>query len=430
MSATFHPLDYFSFKNDVLMSEGVSLQALAEEHGTPLYVYSERGIQERYQAFKDTLQSISSLICYSVKANSNLSLLKLLKDWGSGFDIVSGGELLRLEQLKVPGEKIVFSGVGKTTSEMKQALLYDQNGILAFNMESLEEADTLHSVARSLQKEARICLRFNPSVNAKTHPYISTGLKTSKFGLEEKDILALLKKLPSLPHLRLQGLHVHIGSQITSLKPLEEAFTKTIGFLKKQKLKLPLLNLGGGLGVTYQKEKPPSIEQYGKLILKSIQGLDPKPRVLIEPGRSMVANAGVLLTQILYRKHKGKKDFLIVDASMSELLRPALYGSFHEIVPVLKSSKGPFKTTDVAGPVCESTDVLARDRKLSQSLKAGDTLAILSCGAYGMSMASHYNSRPLPAEVLIHSSGKVARIRNPESLNQTLTRTEKDLVSL
>jgi diaminopimelate decarboxylase len=424
------PFTYFKYKKNGLEADGVSLARVADQTGTPVYVYSKSGFLEPLEKLRSGLATIDHLICFAVKSNSNVAILKMLGHAGSGMDIVSGGELYRAEAAQVDGTRIVFSGVGKTPGEIASALEYaDGQGIYSFNVESIPELEMINAVAKKLGKKARVALRFNPDVDAKTHPYISTGLKQNKFGMNRLEIIALLKKMKAGPtpyqNVVLRGIGIHIGSQLLSLSPLNDAFSKAWKLVAEIEDLLPgsleFIDLGGGVGVGYKKERPPSIENYCALILKHFARakqqrlLGRALRVLIEPGRIISGNSGVLVTEVLFRKTRRTKDFVIVDAAMNDLIRPSLYGSYHEIAPVnIKSSRSKTKKADVVGPVCETSDCFGEARVLPAELEQGDLLAILSSGAYGFSMASNYNSRPRPPEVLLHD-GKFSVIRNRES---------------
>ncbi len=417
------PLQFFKYSRGALQAENVPLESIARELGTPLYVYSANGFLTPFRELQEELIEFNHLICFALKSNSNLSILRLLAQEGSGMDLVSGGELYRAEMAGVRAENIVFSGVGKTAEEMKQGLAYQGTGIYSFNVESLQELTVLNQVAVSMNRRAPVALRFNPDVNAKTHPYISTGLKKNKFGISKAEVLEVIRSLDQMPGIHLKGISIHIGSQLLSLSPLDDAFGKLRELIDElqQHLKnrLEMLDLGGGLGITYKDEVPPSIPNYAKLIRKHFgKQLKQHPgmRILIEPGRSLSGNAGVLISKVLYRKKRRNKDFLIIDAAMNDLLRPALYESYHEIVPL---QQGPRKSknsakTSIVGPVCESADCFANDRDFSLQPDCGDFVAILSAGAYGFSMSSTYNSRPRPAEVLIQN-GEFKVIRKRET---------------
>lgn len=381
-----------------LMIEQLPLSHLAEKEGTPLYVYSRRFILEQWQAFDKAFAAIPHTICYAVKANSNLAILNLLAQQGSGFDIVSQGELERVLKAKGDPKKVVFSGIGKTVSAIRRAL---EVGIGAFNVESLPELERINTVAEELHCQAPIMLRVNPDVDAKTHPYISTGLKENKFGIPAQDIKQAYQLAQKLPHLRIEGVACHIGSQLLELAPFEEALEKMLDLiesLKKMGITLKTLDLGGGLGVTYRDEISPSIPDYARLLLQKLSGSSLK--LILEPGRAIVANAGILLARVEYLKTTPDKKFAILDAGMNDLLRPALYDAWHTILPVtpLNPEVTP-ELYDIVGPVCETADFLGKDRRLA--LKPNDLLAILSAGAYGFSMSSQYNSRPRAAEILV-----------------------------
>lgn len=395
-----------------LHCEDVALGKLAEQHGTPLYVYSAQMIRERYDAFDDAFRAVPHTICYSVKANSNLSILRLLAKKGCGFDVVSGGELERvLIANRKAVKKVVFSGVGKTREELSAAL---KAGIMLFNVESESEMWALAECAGRLRKTARMSLRVNPDVAAETHPYISTGLHKHKFGVPIRDARALYAEASGARYLKVCGVSFHIGSQITDAAPFGEAVTRVaelVGELRADGHHIDMIDAGGGLGIAYEKSNTADfsaqIAAYSRALTGPLRKLD--VRLLLEPGRAIIGPAGVLLTSVVYKKANNGKRFLIVDAAMNDLIRPALYGAYHEIVPVACSadSAGKTEVADVVGPVCETGDFFARDRELP-SVVEGDLLAILDAGAYGMVLASNYNTRPRPAEVLV--SGKAAKV--------------------
>ncbi|MCY1001396.1 diaminopimelate decarboxylase [Myxococcus sp. MISCRS1] len=390
-------MSFFTYRKGVLHAEGVPLPAIADAVGTPAYVYSTAALTGHFSAVVDAFGEARPLICYSVKANSNLSILRLFAGLGGGFDIVSGGELARVRQAGGEAAKTVFAGVGKTPEEMAAAL---DAGLLLFNVESAEELEALDAVGRRLGKKAPFALRVNPEVDARTHRYIATGLKTSKFGVPFEEAVALYERSRKMRGLKAFGLDCHIGSQLTQSSPVRAALTKVAGLyreLKARKHPLEYLDVGGGLGITYTDETPPSVAEYARVVLAATK--DTGARLVLEPGRSLVGNAGVLLTRVLYRKQTPAKRFAIVDAGMNDLLRPALYEAHHGFVPLVKR-RGKEVEVDVVGPVCESTDVLAQARSLVLP-QPGELYAFLSAGAYGMSMASNYNSRPRPAEVLV-----------------------------
>ena len=391
-------MNFFSYQGGTLCAEGVSLVEIARQFGTPVYVYSRAAIESGYREFSDACSGKDVLICYSVKANSNLAVLNLLARLGSGFDIVSGGELARVLAAGGSAARTVFSGVGKSEAEMRAAL---DAGVLCFNVESEAELDRLASLASSAGKIAPVSLRVNPDVDPKTHPYIATGLRESKFGIAYDDAVALYRRAAKLPGVRVTGIDVHIGSQITDVEPFVAALDKLLEFvdvLDATGVHLDHLDLGGGLGIRYRDEEPPALKDYLGRLFKSLGAR--KIRVLFEPGRSLVGNTGLLLTRVEYLKH-GPKNFVVVDAGMNDLIRPALYDAWHEVLPVVRR-EAPARRYDVVGPVCESADFIARDRTLA--VASGDLLAIMSAGAYGMTMSSNYNSRPRAPEVMVEGS--------------------------
>jgi diaminopimelate decarboxylase len=411
------PHDHFQYRSGSLAPEGVSLAKIAAAVGTPTYVYSADAFLSPLRELKRRLSRVDHTICYAMKSNSNLAIVRMLSDEGAGMDLVSGGELFRAEKAGVPGDRIVFSGVGKTAEEMESALAYeDGGGIYSFNVESVPELELLSAVARKNGKTAPVALRFNPDVNARTHPYISTGLKKNKFGIRRSEILEIAARIGKYPGIELRGLSVHIGSQLLSLAPLEQAFKHAKSLAEELGSILPrplqFLDLGGGIGITYLKEKSPALSDYCSLVLKHFT--KSPYRLLFEPGRVISGNSGVLLTRALYRKIRKERDFLILDAAMNDLMRPSLYGSYHEIVPVRKPRAAKRKKTDVVGPVCETGDCFASDRPLPAEIASGDLVAILSSGAYGFTMSSNYNSRVRPAEVLV-KEGDFKIIRERES---------------
>lgn len=391
-------MHYFNYINNELYCEEVPLKKLAEEFGTPLYVYSAKTIMRHYKAFDNSFASHKHLVCYSVKANSNTALLALLAKEGAGFDIVSGGELYRAIKAGANPGKIVFSGVGKTEEEIEMALAA---AILMFNVESEAELNIIDYVAERLNKKAPVSFRINPDVNPLTHPYISTGLKKNKFGVPYEKAVELYKKAKALKNIDVVGIDCHIGSQITQLSPFIEAVEKIkslIYEIESMGIEIKYIDLGGGLGISYKDEEPPHPNEYGEAILKHFEGLD--KTLIFEPGRVIVGNAGVMLTKVLYLKENVEKKFVIVDAAMNDLARPALYGSYHTVAPVVQSENAESITCDIVGPVCESTDYFAKDRTIAKPEK-GDLLCIMSAGAYGFSMSSNYNSRLRAAEVLV-----------------------------
>lgn len=397
--------DFFRYENHTLTCEKILLKDIAQKVGTPVYVYSKQGFLSNLEQLQNGLKGLDYQICFAMKSNSNLSILRLLTEAGAGMDVVSGGELFRALKANVPHNKIVFSGIGKSIQEIEAGLSYQGKGIYSFNIESIPELFVLNKAASEKNIIAPIALRFNPDVDAKTHPYISTGIKKNKFGLDRKEILKIISQLKKFPYLKLRGLSIHIGSQLLSLSPLCDAFKRLITLIDEINYPLEFLDLGGGLGVSYNYEKTIPVPDYCALIHKMFgkqSKFKGKIKIILEPGRQISANSGILLTKILYRKERRSQDFLIIDAAMSELIRPSLYGSYHEIIPIEENFRhDKTKKTTIVGSVCESADFLGKDRNLSVKLNTGDLLAVLSAGAYGFSMSSQYNSRPLIAEVLI-----------------------------
>jgi diaminopimelate decarboxylase len=383
-------------RQGTLHVESVPLNAIAEQFGTPCYVYSRAALTAAFQDYQAALVGRKSLVCYAVKANSNLAVLNVFARLGAGFDIVSGGELARVLAAGGDASKVVFSGVGKRPDEIHAAL---EAGIHCFNVESPAELDQLNAVAASLGKRAPISLRVNPNVDPKTHPYISTGLRTAKFGVAYEDAVALYRKAASLSNLQVKGIDCHIGSQLLDPAPAGEAAEKVLALvdaLAKEGIVVEHIDLGGGKGIRYSDETQLTAAEYLAPVLKVMAGR--KETLVFEPGRSLVGNAGLLLTKVEVLKHGEEKDFAVVDAAMNDLARPALYDAFHDIVPVLPR-EGATRSYEVVGPICESGDFLGHDRSLA--LEQGDLLAILSAGAYGMTMSSNYNTRPRAAEVMV-----------------------------
>ena len=391
-------MDYFNYQDDgQLWAEDVSLQALAEQHGTPLYVYSRATLERHWNAFDSAVGQHPHLVCYAVKANSNLGVLNALARLGSGFDIVSGGELERVIAAGGDAKKVVFSGVGKTPAEMKRALELD---IKCFNVESEPELERLNKVAGELGVVAPISLRINPDVDAKTHPYISTGLRDNKFGIAFDRAPAVYKFAQSLPNLNVQGIDCHIGSQLTDIEPFIDATDRLLALiddLKAQGINIRHLDVGGGLGVVYRDELPPQPSDYAKALLGRLENHQDL-ELIFEPGRAIAANAGILLTRVEFLKHTEHKNFAIIDAAMNDLMRPALYQAWQDIVPV-SPREGEAQTYDLVGPICETGDFLGKDRALV--LQEGDLLAVRSAGAYGFVMSSNYNTRTRAAEVMV-----------------------------
>ncbi|MFQ5488053.1 MAG: diaminopimelate decarboxylase [Gammaproteobacteria bacterium] len=390
-------MDHFSFRDDRLHAEGVSLETVAAAHGTPCYVYSRATIERHWHAFADVFAGHDHLICYAVKANSNLAVLNLLARLGSGFDIVSVGELERVIRAGGDPARVVFSGVAKSEAEIRRAL---EVGIHCFNVESLSELHRIERVASELGLRAPVSLRVNPDVDARTHPYIATGLRENKFGIDFRAAMAVYREAAGLSHLEVVGLDCHIGSQLTEMAPFVDALERLLGLvaqLREAGIALRHLDVGGGLGIRYRDEAPPLPADYARALLARLAGQGLK--LIMEPGRAIVGNAGVLLTRVEYLKHGAEKDFAIVDAGMNDLLRPALYGAWQEIVPVAPHHDVAPRRYDVVGPVCETGDFLGKDRELA--LREGDLLAVRAAGAYGFTMSSNYNSRPRAAEVMV-----------------------------
>ena len=398
-----------------LRADGISLESIAREYGTPAYVYSRRAIEQTHGEFAAALAGRKHLLCYAVKANANLAVIDLFRRLGAGFDIVSGGELERVLATGASAGQIVFSGVGKTAAEISRAL---QVGVRCFNVESEAELERINDIAGALGKRAPVSLRVNPDVDASTHPYISTGLKRNKFGIAHDRALAVYRHAAGLPNLSVVGIDCHIGSQITELSPFLAALDKVLELVDRLAdagIALDHIDLGGGLGIRYDDEQPPSAQQLMDAIFGRLEGWRPGavPEILFEFGRALVGNAGFLLTRVEFLKSNGDHHFAIVDAAMTELLRPALYQSWHGVVPATASAGAVSRTYDIVGPVCESGDWLAKERELA--IAPGDLLAILSAGAYAAQMASNYNSRPRAPELMI-SDGKILVVRTRETV--------------
>jgi diaminopimelate decarboxylase len=409
-------MDYFNYKEGRLWAEDVDISAHIDDWGTPCYVYSRATIERHWKAFDSALGEQPHLVCYAVKANSNLAVLNVLAKIGSGFDIVSMGELERVLRAGGSADKIVFSGVGKTAEEMARAL---DVGIRCFNVESQAELELLERVAADKGVQAPVSLRVNPDVDAKTHPYISTGLKDNKFGIAIDDVVPVYQHIADSDHLKVMGVDCHIGSQLTEVSPFVDALDRVLALvdrLAEIDISLHHLDLGGGLGIRYQDENPPLPEEQMAAILERLAGRDFE--ILIEPGRAIVGNAGILLTKVLYLKHNEEKNFAVVDAAMNDLMRPALYQAWMAIEPVLtppSSAKTKSKVYDVVGPICETGDFLGKERDLS--IEQGDLLAVRSAGAYGFTMSSNYNSRPRVAEIMVDGE-KFKVIRQRETIEQ------------
>lgn len=404
----------FAYSNGQLCADGVALADVARRFGTPCYIYSRSEIEQRWHAFDEAFAGIDHLICYAVKANSNLGVLDVLARLGSGFDIVSGGELQRVIRAGGDPAKVVFSGIGKSEKEMVLAL---EQGIKCFNVESVTELQHLDRVAGRLGRIAPVSMRVNPDVDVKTHPYIATGLRENKFGIPHEEALDSYRTAASLAHVRITGIDCHIGSQITSMGPFIDALTRLqqlINDIENEGIQLEHLDIGGGLGIHYQDETPPGVEDFALGVMQSLA--DNKLQLIMEPGRSIMGNAGVLLTRVEYLKHTPGKNFAIVDAAMNDLMRPALYDAWHDILPVNETAADTsISHYDVVGPVCETGDFLGKDRPLQ--LQEGDLLAVCSAGAYGFSMSSNYNTRPRACEVML-DNGRMHEVRQREMVEE------------
>lgn len=417
-------MNHFEYRNGEMFAEGVPVKRIAKEVGTPAYVYSLATLQRHFRVFDQAFSKVPHIVCFSVKANSNIALLRAFAKEGSGFDIVSSGELFRALKAGGDPKKIVFSGVGKKKEEIEYAL---ECGILMFNVESEHEMVALNEIAGGVGKKAPISLRINPDVDPQTHPYISTGMKKAKFGVDIARSVESYKKAVSLPHLEVVGVDCHIGSQLTSVSPFVDALARVreyldrvlVGSLQKEGAQIRYLDLGGGLGISYKDEMPPHPEEYANAIIQGLEGLN--VTLILEPGRVIVGNAGILVTEVQYLKETDEKKFVIVDGGMNDLIRPALYGSYQAIQPVTQRSSEKI-IADVVGPICESGDFFAKDREISRPQR-GDLLAVMSAGAYGFTMASNYNSHPKPPEVLVDGDHYYV-IRARESLDD-LIRGEK-----
>lgn len=409
------PNPHLHYRAQRLYCEEAPIEELSTKFGTPLYVYSQATLTKNFERFKQGLSTLRAEICYSVKANSNLEILRLLAHAGAGFDIVSGGELARVQKIGADPSRVVFSGVGKTQAEIDRAIM---TGLLMFNVESAGELHLIRSRAAHLQRRAPVAIRVNPDVEAETHPYISTGQATHKFGVPKEEALDLYRMAGKWPEIEVRGIACHIGSQILDINPFLAAFDEIRALadqLRSSNLPIEYLDIGGGYGIRYADESPLDFPAL-------VEGLERRLRdtpycIVIEPGRAIVGNAGLLLTRVLYVKRNGKKNFIVVDSGMNDLVRPALYGSFHEAAPLRQSENGKI-TADIVGPICETGDFLAQDREMPE-VAPGDLLAILTTGAYGTTLSSNYNTRPRPAEVMI--DGASARlIRRRETVDDLL----------
>lgn len=407
-------MDYFEYKNNQLYAEDVNLTELAREHGTPAYVYSRATLERHWHAFDQAFADRPHLICYAVKANSNIAVLNLLARLGSGFDIVSVGELERVLRAGGEASRVVFSGVGKKPEEIRRAL---EVGIRCFNVESEAELRVINQIAAEMDVLAPVSLRVNPDVDAQTHPYISTGLKENKFGIAHHQAVAVYQLAQTLSHIEVRGIDCHIGSQLTQITPFVDALKRVLELVDELKglgIELQHLDLGGGLGIRYRDETPPSPAEQVAALLAELG--DRQVEILLEPGRAIAGNAGVLLSEVLYLKYSEEKNFAIIDAAMNDLMRPALYSAWQAIVP-LQQREGEAQCYDLVGPVCETGDFLGKDRMLN--LQAGDFIAVKSAGAYGFTMSSNYNTRPRAVEIMVDGE-RVHVIRQRESLDQLL----------
>lgn len=415
-------MDYFAYKQGQLFAEDVAVADIAAQYGTPVYVYSRATLERHWHAFNDAIGEHPHLICYAVKANSNIGVLSVLAKLGSGFDIVSAGELARVIEAGGSASKVVFSGVGKKHDEIRYAL---QQGIMCFNVESEPELHRINEVAGELGVQAPISLRINPDVDAKTHPYISTGLKANKFGIARENALSTYELAASLPHLNVVGMDCHIGSQLTEIGPFVDALERLlvlIDELAERNIIIEHLDVGGGLGVTYNNELPPHPKEYAEAMAEKMVGRE-SLKLILEPGRAIAANAGILVTEVEFIKQGEEKSFAIVDAAMNDLLRPALYSAWQNIIPVSENSDAQPNTYDVVGPVCETGDFIGKDRTLS--IKPTDLLAVRSAGAYGFVMASNYNSRCRPAEIM--ADGDTAIVVREREIQKDLWKGEHKL---
>ena len=411
-------MHFFSYKGSELYAEDVPVRTLVEKYGTPLYIYSHKTLLRHFNSYDEAYKDFPHIICYALKANSNGAVLRLLAKNGCGADIVSGGELFRAINAGMPPEKIVYAGVGKTEEEIRSAL---RAKILMFNVESEDELREIDRVAGKLGTRAAVALRINPDIDAKTHPYISTGMREHKFGISIDNALENYRLASRLKNIRIVGVQKHIGSQITKISPFVDALKRILVLLdelNRQKFNIRYLDIGGGLGITYADETPPVPADIAKKLLPLINGR--KITLIMEPGRSIVGNAGILVTKVLYLKKGGGKEFVIVDAGMNDLMRPSLYDAYHHILPVAKKKRNTIMA-DIVGPICESGDFLAKGRKI-EKVSRGEYLSVMSAGAYGMSMSSNYNSRPSVAEVMVN--GKTHSLVRKRGSYEDLIRNE------
>lgn len=413
-------MHHFQYQQGALFAEDVDLATMAENVDTPTYVYSEATLRRHFEAFSSAFDGTDHLVCYAVKANTNRAVMNLFASLGSGADIVSGGEMIRAMQAGIPAQRMVYSGVGKSEAEMAEAL---KAGILMFNLESSQELAVLNHMAGSMGIKAPVSFRVNPDVDAQTHPKITTGLAKNKFGLDVDNAFKQYMAAGKLEHVEIKGVSCHIGSQLTTVSPFGDALQRLaelIGRLRENGIELSLLDMGGGLGITYAQEEPPTPAEYADALKDTVNKLG--MRLVLEPGRVLVGNAGILLTRVLYTKSTSAKNFVVVDAGMNDLMRPTMYDSHHDILPVRLPESDESLVVDVVGPICETGDFLARDRELAK-LERGDLVAVMSAGAYGFAMSSNYNSRPRAAEVMV-SGERWAVVRKRETI-EDVTRGEK-----
>lgn len=408
-------MHFFNYKKGELYAEGVAVRELAEKFGTPLYIYSYNTLLRHFNAYSKAFNGFPHIVCFALKANSNAAIIKLIAKQGGGADVVSGGELFRALKAGVPPKKIVYAGVGKTEEEIRYAL---KNKILMFNVESEDELREINRIAGLMKAKAPVALRINPDIDPQTHPYISTGLKKHKFGIPIKDALEHYKLASNLENIKIVGIHKHIGSQLTKISPFVDAIKRIlmlIDELASHGISIEYLDIGGGIGITYLDENPPEPLHLANSILPLLKGR--KLTIVLEPGRSIVGNAGILVTKTLYLKDGDNKKFVIVDAAMNDLIRPSIYGAYHHIQPVMKNKRKKI-IADIVGPICESGDFLAKEREI-HAIKSGECIAVMSAGAYGFTMSSNYNSRPRAAEVIVKGN-KYALIRKRETYNDLI----------
>lgn len=411
-------MDLFNYKNETLFCEDVPIPEIAKKIGTPFYLYSQNTLLRHYQKLDESLAGIDHIICYAIKANPSLAICRLLADAGAGADVVSGGELWRALRVGIPPQKIVFNGNGKTAEELIAGLEAD---ILMFNVDSESELILLNKLAGEMGRKARVALRVNPNIDPGTHPYISTGLKENKFGVAVEDAIELYKEADAMPNVEIVGIHKHIGSQIVELSPFIDSLERILAVeeeLNRAGIDTRYIDMGGGIGITYNDEHPPSFEEYVSAIRPLIEKSE--RTLIVEPGRVILGNAGILVTKVLHVKKSGEKKFVVVDAAMNDLMRPSVYKAYHRIIPVVtRSDRNGTITADVVGGICESTDFFAKDRELP-TLEPGELIALMSAGAYGSAMSSNYNSRPLLAEVMVDKA-EIKTIRRRQSYEEMVS---------